>query len=54
MIQLEKRDIEKVMDALAIKSWGILNLNASDIEKIVIAVALPYQMESRLDRKSVV
>ena len=49
MIQLEKRDIEKVMDALAIKSWGILNLNASDIEKIVIAVALPYQMESRFN-----
>lgn len=49
MIQLEKSDIKKVMDALAIKSWGILNLNDTGEDQLVIAVALPYQLEGRIN-----
>lgn len=49
MIQLEKSDIKKAMDALAIKSWGIFNLGDLDDAQLVVAVALPYQLDGRLN-----
>lgn len=51
MIQVGRDDIKQVMDALAIKSWGILNLEDAHHEEAIISVALPYQLEGRKSPK---